>query len=113
MPITDANYLTVAPAGLLSTNSFVALAPVDARAWQSLSYTIKVATQSVDWEVFGANASDYSDEVSVQAAAAVVAAGKSSYSTAQAVWGFYRVKIKSTVNDVHGTATVVGIAKAA
>ena len=62
--------------------------------------------------VFGANASDYSDEQIVQAEAAVAAAGKSSYVVAQAPYRYYRVKIKSTVADTPGTATVVGIAKA-
>ena len=112
MPVTTNNFETVAPAGLASTNSLVALAAIDTGPWKSLAYTIKVATASVDWTVFGANASDYSDEQIVQAEAAVAAAGKSSYVTAQAPYRYYRVKIKSTVADTPGTATVVGIAKA-
>ena len=84
MPVTTNNFETVAPAGLASTNSLVALAAIDTGPWKSLAYTIKVITASVDWTVFGANASDYSDEQIVQAEAAVAAAGKSSYVVAQA-----------------------------
>jgi len=111
MAVTKDNFETVAPAALASTNSLVALAAIDIGSWQSLAYTIKVATASVDWTVFGANAADYSDEVIVQAEAAVAAAGIGSYAVAQAPYRYYRVKIKSTVADTPGTATVVGIAK--
>src|SRR3990167_3279189 len=96
MPVTTDNFETVAPAGLASTNSLVALAAIDTGPWKSLAYTIKVITASVDWTVFGANAADYSDEQIVQAEAAVAAAGKSFYAVAQAPYRYYRVKIKST-----------------
>ena len=111
MAVTDANSATVAPAGLVSTNSLVALAPIDTISWQSLSYTIAVITDSIDWTVYGANQADYSDEVVVQAEAAVAAAAAGSYAVAQAVYRYYRVKIKSTVAETPGTATVVGVAK--
>lgn len=83
----------------------------DARAWRSLAYTIKVATQDVTWSVFGANASDYSDEVAVLSPASVAAGAGSSYAVAQAPYAYYRVKIIDTVGGVHGTATVRGILK--
>jgi hypothetical protein len=112
MAVTDANFETVTPAALLSTNSLVALAAIDTGPWLSLAYTIKVITNSVDWTVFGANAADYSDEQVVKAEAAVAAAAKDTYAAAQAPYRYYRVKIKSTTPGSHGTATVVGIAKA-
>jgi len=112
MPVTTNNFETVAPAALLSTNSLVALAEIDVGPWLSLAYTIAVITNSVDWTVFGANASDYSDEQVVQVEAAVGAAATGAYAVAQATYRYYRVKIKSTTPDSHGTATVVGIAKA-
>jgi hypothetical protein len=112
MAVTTDNFETVAPAGLASTNSLVALGAIDTGPWKSLAYTIKVATASIDWTVFGANAADYSDEVVVQAEAAVAAAGVGSYVVAQAPFRHYRIKIKSTVADTPGTATAVGIAKA-
>lgn len=112
MAVTLHNFETVAPAPLASTNSLVALAAIDTGPWLSLAYTIAVATASVDWTVFGANEADYSDEQVVQAEAAVAAAATGTYVVAQAPYRYYRVKIKSTVVDTPGTATVVGIAKA-
>lgn len=112
MPVTTNNFETVAPDPLASTNSLVAVAPIDTGPWLSLAYTISVATESVDWTVFGANAADYSDEQVVQAEAAVAAAATGTYAVAQAPYRYYRVKIKSTVPDTPGTATIVGIAKA-
>ena len=106
------NFETVAPTPLLSTNSLVAVAEIDVGPWKSLAYTIAVATNSIDWTVFGANASDYSDEQVVQAEAAVGAAATGTYAVAQAPYRYYRVKIKSTTPDSHGTATIRGIAKA-
>jgi hypothetical protein len=112
MPVTTNNFEEVAPAPLLSTNSYVALAPIDVGPWESLAYTIAVITNTVTWEVYGANASDYSDEQIVQAGAPVVATATGTYAVAQAPYRYYRVKIKSTVGGAHGTATVRGIAKA-
>ena len=61
----------VAPVGQLSTNAYVVLtgSGMDLRAWRSLAYTLAVITNDVTWEVYGANASDYSDEQAVQAGA--------------------------------------------
>ena len=84
---------------------------MDVRPWRSLSYTIVVATQAVNWSVFGANASDFSDEVAVLAAATVVAGATSSYASTQFPYAYARVKVIDTVGGVHGTATVYGIAK--
>lgn len=108
---TEGGLFTVAPAGLLSTDSLVALAPIDMFGDTSLSYTIKVITNSVDWTVFGANLSDYSDEQVVQAEAAVAAGASGKYTEPQATYRHYRTKIKATVGGNQGTATVVGIAK--
>lgn len=96
-----------------STNSMttVAGADIDASAWRSVSYTITVITNSVNWQVLGANVSDYSDAVVVQASAAVAAAGVSSFSVTQAPFRFYRVQITDTVGGTHGTATLNGTAK--
>lgn len=94
-----------------STNSLVAMGAIDTGIAKSLVYTLSVITASVDWTVFGANASDYSDEVEVQAEAAVAAAGLGTYTTTQAIYRYYRAKIKSTVADTPGTATIRGVAK--
>ncbi|MHB1334515.1 MAG: hypothetical protein ACYCXQ_00975 [Candidatus Humimicrobiaceae bacterium] len=101
------------PIGQLSTNNYAVLtgSEIDMRPWRSLSYTVLVITNDVTWEIYGANMSDYSDEVIVQAGASVVAGAGSSYAVAQAPYSYYRVKIKSTVGGSHGTATLKGLAK--
>jgi hypothetical protein len=79
--------------------------------WRSLAYTIAVATNDVKWTVYGANASDYSDEQVVQAEASVVAGTTGTYIVAQAPYAYYRVKIDSTVDDAHGVVTLRAIMK--
>lgn len=112
MAVTTTNFDTVSPNALGSTNTYVALAPLDVSSWRSVSYTLKAATNSIKWTVYGANASDYSDEVVVQSEATVTTSAAGSYSITQAPFRYYRVKIKSAVDDTAGTATVNGIAKA-
>lgn len=104
---------TIAPDAQASTNAYVVLAgsTLDARGWRSLSYTIAVATNAVTWESYGANASDFSDEVIVNAGASVAGGANSSYSVSPPPYAYYRVKIKSTVADTPGTATLRGIQK--
>ena len=103
----------ITPAAQLSANAdaVVVGSEIDARPWGSLAYTMKVITNAVTWTVFGANSADYSDETAVQAAASVGVGASGSYAVAPAPYSYYRVKIRSTVADVHGTATIVGIAK--
>lgn len=103
----------VAPAAQASVNAETVLAgsEMDMRMWRSLGYTAKVATNAVTWVVYGANSSDYSDEVVVQAAANVAAGATGTYAVAQAPYAYYRVKIYSTAGGVHGVATLAGIAK--
>lgn len=111
MGVSTDNNQIAAPGSTPSTDSFVALAPLDARPWRSVSYTIVVSTHSIDWEVMGANQADYSDEVVVQSSATVAAGAVGSYSTVQAPFLFYRVKIKSTGAGQVGNAVVTGAAK--
>lgn len=108
------NYSAVSPAAQASTDATVVLAgcEFDARPWTSIAYTISVITNDVTWSVWGANASNYSDEQAVLAPASVVAAATSTYVSAQAPYAYYRVKIIDTVGASHGTATVRGIVKA-
>ena len=108
-----ASYATVAPAGQASTASVVVLAgsQIDARGRVSICYTISVATHDVTWTVWGANASNYSDEQSVNGSISVVAAASGAYATSLAPYAYYRVKIIDTVGASHGTATLRGIAK--
>lgn len=103
----------VTPAAQLSANAdaVVVGSEIDALAWNSVSYTIIVVGNNVTWTVFGANAADYSDEQVVNAAAPVATGATGTYAVAQAPYSYYRIKIRSTVGGVHGTATVRGIAK--
>lgn len=102
----------ITPAAQASTNATAVVtgSGLDAGPYDLISYTIVIATEDVDWSVFGANSSDYSDEVAVVSATTVGAGTASSY-TADAGYRYYRVKIIDTVGDTHGTATVRGLAK--
>jgi hypothetical protein len=106
-------YGTVAPLAATSgtATAVVSGSEMDMTGWRSLAYTISVITHDVDWSVFGANDSSYSDEVAVQSAATVAAATSSSYVIAQAPYAYYRVKIIDSSPSTHGVATVRGIAK--
>ena len=115
MPVTlpTDNFAGVGPLSQASTNATAVVvgSGLDARNHATVCYTIAVATHDVDWSVFGANASDYSDEVAVLVATKVVAAAHSSYTAAPAPYSYYRVKIIDDAGGTHGTATVSGIVK--
>ncbi len=104
----------VTPAAQASVNAYADVigSTLDTQMYGSVAYTLVNATQTISWKVLGANASDFSDAVEVQAEADVLAAASASYSATVAVWRYYKVQIKSKVAGVHGTATVRGIAKA-
>lgn len=103
----------VGPIAQASTNATanVAGAEIDARQWRTVCYNVAAAGNAVDWSVWGANASDYSDEVAVKAATKVNAGANDTYAASPAPYAYYRVKIIDDVGGTHGTATVNGIAK--
>ena len=101
----------IGPQASTSSTAVVAGTEMDATQFGILSYTAVVATHDVDWSVFGANKSDYSDEVAVLSATKISAGGNSSYSTANAPYRYYRVKVIDDVGGTHGTITVNGLAK--
>lgn len=111
MAVTTANFDTVAPSPLASISTYVALGAIDAGPWRSLSYTAKVATNDVKWTVYGANISDYTDEVAVQSEATITAGAVGTYAVTQAPYRYYRAKIKDAVGGTHGTVTLNGIVK--
>ncbi|HVW37517.1 MAG TPA: hypothetical protein VHB99_09430, partial [Pirellulales bacterium] len=86
-------------------------AEIDARQWRTVCYNVSVAGNNILWSVWGANASDYSDEVAVKAAAQVNVGAADSYAASPAPYAYYRVKIVDAVGGTHGTATVNGTAK--
>lgn len=101
----------VGPQTSTASTVVVTGAEIDATQFRSVCYTAIVATHDVDWSVFGANASDYSDEVAVLAATKIAAGASGSYTVAQAPYRFYRVKCIDDVGGTHGTITVNGVAK--
>ncbi len=83
---------------------------LDARLYGLITYTASVATQDVNWAVYGAMESDYSDEQELLAMNQVVV-GADEVWNAVAYWKFYRVKIDPTVDATHGTMTIRGVCK--
>ena len=106
-------FTEVTPAAQASTNAYadVAGSTIDARLLDSIAYTLTNITNTITWRVLGANASDFSDSLIVQAAADVAAAASANYSAAPAVWRYYKVQVIDKVGGSHGTVTVRGIAK--
>ena len=79
---------------------------------KTVCYTAIAATHDVDWSVFGANVSDYSDEVAVLAATKIASfRANASYTASPAPYRYYRVKVIDDVGGTHGAITVNGIAK--
>jgi hypothetical protein len=103
----------VEPDAQTSTNSYVVVtgSGLNASPFQTASYTISVITNNIDWKVFGANNSDFSDEVEVMSETTVSAGANDSYSVSPAPYRYYRVKIVSSSTDTHGDATIHGLAK--
>ena len=97
-----------------STNTSTLVAGSKLTAWQGMavSYTIiNAGADTIQWAVYGANASDLSDKVLLQALADVAKDATASYSAFVAPYSYYCVNIKSKVNDTPGTVTVRGVVK--
>ncbi len=104
----------VAPDAQTSANDPAAVtgSGIDAQGFTTVSYTVVVADNTITWWVYGANTSDYSDEVIVDGPSDVLAGAADSYAVSPAPYAYYRVKIQSKVAGSHGAVTLVGIAKA-
>ena len=96
---------------LLSTDNYVALGAIDIGTALTLVYTLTVATNNLKWTVYGANVAAFTDEVVVQAEATVNVGALGTYSTTQAVYRYYRAKIKAAVGAAQGTGTLTGVSK--
>lgn len=112
MPVTDSNFDKVEAGPVSSENGWKPLAELDTGPWGSVSYTLRAEDNPVDWRVFGAHEADYSDEMKVQETATVGAGECDDYSTAPPPYRYYRVKVKSTNPNEHGSVVVVGMARA-
>jgi len=109
---TDAQAQAVNPAAQASVVAYadVAGSELDTLYFKSVSYTLINATQTITYQILGANRADYADAVVVQTAD-ILAAGISSYAVAQAPYRYYKVQIKDKVGGTHGTTGVYGLAK--
>jgi hypothetical protein len=104
----------VTPADQTTTNAYadVTGSTLDTLNYCSVSYTIVNvhATLTIKWKVLGANISDFSDAVEIQAEATIAAnGGVGSYSVAQAPFRYYKIQVID--GSGHGTARVRGLAK--
>lgn len=110
---TDAQALAVNPAAQASVAAYadVAGSEIDSLYFASISYTLINATQTITYQILGANRSDYADAVIVKTAN-ILAAGTDTYAVAQAPYRYYKVQIKDAVGGTHGTTGVYGLAKA-
>lgn len=109
---TDDRYAEVTPSAQASVAAYadVAGSAFDTAGWKSLSYTLLNASETITYQILGANRSDYSDAVVIQTAD-ILAAGSATYAIAQAPYRYYKVQIKDKVGGVHGTTAVYGIVK--
>ncbi len=111
MTVTTDNIGTATYGPAVQVDAYTARAPIDVRGYRSLSYTLLATVQTLKWTVYGANLSDYSDEVVVQAEATVAAGAVGSYAVTQAPFGYYRVKVANNAGGVVGTAQIQAYAK--
>lgn len=84
---------------------------IDARGWKTVAYNVKVATNAVKWSVFGANQSDFSDEVAVLSATTVASGAAGTYAVSPAPYSYYRAKVIDDSGGVHGDITFAVICK--
>jgi len=96
--------------GATSTNSYVYVpdSSLDVRAWTSVDYRIYALTNSIMWQVWADNDPAFGTEVVVQAEATVAANASGSYAIVRAPYTYYRIKIKSAAEGVHGVVSVTG-----
>jgi hypothetical protein len=101
----------VGPQTSTASTVVVTGAEIDSTQCRALSYTAICATNAIKWSVFGANVSDYSDEVAVKSATTISGGANDSYSVSPPPFRYYRVKVVDDSGGTHGTITVNGVAK--
>ena len=98
-----------------STNTETAVtgSNLDAGPWTTIAYTVINSDEAntVQFSVYGANVSDFSDETVVSALTDIAPLAAGSYSTTQVAFRYYRVKIHSKVDNAHSACVVNGICK--
>ena len=95
-----------------NTSTLVTGSKISTARGLTVSITIvDTGDDSIDWVLYGANASDLSDKVIVKANATVLSGAADSYSNSLAPFRFYAPFVESTVDDTPGEATVNGVVK--
>lgn len=105
----------VGPISQSSTNSFtdVAGSTLDTLHRLTVCYTIQNThvSNSVDWQILGANAADFSDSIVVALPATVAPSSNGTNMAAIAHFRYYKVQIKSTSPGSAATTVTNGITK--
>ena len=105
-------FTEVTPSVQASTNAYVMLGAVlDCRAANSVALTVINADQTISYKVQGANRSNFTDAVEVQAPADLAASAIGYYASAAPVYAYYRVMIIDKVAGTHGNAVMTAIVK--
>jgi len=104
----------IAPAATASTNAYVLVPSSLLDTLYSLvaTFTIRnTGADSINWKVIAGNNSGLAEAIEAQAEATVLSGAYGTFSVNPAIWRYYGVYIKSTVDNTPGQATVVGITK--
>lgn len=105
----------VGPLSQSSTNSYVDVAgsTLDTLNRLTVCYTIRNThvSNSVDWQILGANAADFSDSIVVALPATVAPSSNGTNLAAIAHFRYYKVQIKSTSPGNAATTVTNGITK--
>lgn len=105
----------VGPLSQSSTNSYadVAGSTLDTLNRLTVCYTIRNThvANSVDWQILGANAADFSDSIVVALPATVASSSNGTNLAAIAHFRYYKVQIKSTSPGSAATTVTNGITK--
>ena len=95
-----------------NTSTLVAGSILPTSVGLSVGITIvNTGDDTISWILYGGNASDLSDKVTIKASTDILSGASDSYSNSLAPFAFYGVFIKSKVDDTPGTAVVRGIVK--
>ncbi len=103
-------YLNTGLGGAATTDSYQVVCTLEARGATDVKIAGNCALNDTTWQVFGANKSDYSDEVSVSGPTNITALAASISYTTSSPYTYYRVKAQSKTAGHSGTIYVTAIA---
>ncbi len=107
-----ADEVTPAAQASIDAETVVTGSELDASVFSVLSYTVKnTGANAIDITTYGANASDFSDEVLVDTMNAIAAAAIDSYVVDRPPYRYYRCKVAADSGGSQGAATLRGVAR--